>query len=103
MRIEISCSETGPKVKPDGSWIIMTAPSAMTISSPAIAITDAADAATPSTMIVLRPRWAQSAAWMAEPSVAMPPPLLSRIVTSWSRPILASAKMTSAASKLSLQ
>ena len=46
-RICSSCSATVPKVKPDGSWIIMIAPIAMTISSPAMAMTEAAEAAIP--------------------------------------------------------
>ena len=65
-----------PHAIPDASWIISSAPRFIVTRSPAIAITDAAEAASASTVTLTVARWRRSAFMMAMPSQASPPGLL---------------------------
>lgn len=63
--------------QPEASWIINSLPRFMTIRSPAMAITEAADAASASTVTVTFALWRRRAFMMARPSQAAPPGLLT--------------------------
>jgi hypothetical protein len=79
---------------PHASWIIICPPVDMVIVSPAIATTDAADAAIPSTWTLTAARWLISALWMAMPSHALPPgELMWRSISSTSRWPISSTNM----------
>ncbi|MCY1309493.1 hypothetical protein D9M70_595950 [compost metagenome] len=71
------------------------APLRMIRSSPAMAMTEALDAAIASTTTVTLPLWATSELKIATPSSTYPPPELIRTTMSVSRPISASASITS--------
>ena len=62
-----------PQHRPDERCTIICDPSAITTSSPAIAMTVAIEAAMPSTTTVTRARWALSEFMIAMPSQTDPP------------------------------
>jgi hypothetical protein len=63
-----------PTVMPNASWIIIIAPGCITRSWPDWAITEAIDAARPSTVTVTGPLWERIAFPIAMPSKTSPPP-----------------------------
>jgi hypothetical protein len=72
-RVSFARSAALPRAIDQGSWIISMEPTLMITSSPAMAITDAAEAAMPSTRTVTFALWARSTLAMATPSLATPP------------------------------
>jgi hypothetical protein len=73
-----SMSEALPRHTPDASWIISIELGAISTRSPAIAMTEAMDAATLSTWMVTFAGWERSALAMAMPSNTDPPGELIR-------------------------
>ena len=62
-----------PSHQPEASCTIISAPRFITTRSPAMATTEAAEAASASTVTVTRARWRRRAFMMVRPSQAAPP------------------------------